>query len=624
MSGHSKHQTKLCKEVKSKYIFLEPCTNINGNDMYFCPCGQVNEKPLESNFEIDISYEDYLKLDFIDLSKITKRTNIQCPKCGSDYTKPEVYNLIKNVGQKFIEKFHIEENSKFLVLYKYRFWAEEGCIDKISIHSDFTAISISKKHKSSRLYFKNYKDKDFEKMDLNQIVGNVKSFFSVDHEVEIGENFVFVHDFIGRMGRFVSDAENIDIVNELLGEIKFSTGTEVLKKIISSFLGIISYSNLSTIAMTKGPKFLFEMMENCPLPTSKHMQESGATSPLKIFNCLINLKNKQIQTELDSDDINKLGYKYVNDQGREFTIVYDAKRFDGTNNKVSLKSKSIFIRDEIIDRQISPFIFNKITRFSDYENLIKYLRFVTYEQLTSLSMKYDKDFLIEVYKLIEFRDEVDYERVIQFIAIIEDFCKTTDVNKENSFDLSLISKYDFNIYDDCQRMLTELNWDFNKVFHKIKKHDKLLRFHDELVKHRSYLNDNDINDKYIEFSGKFKYLEEYKGNIKVSVINLPGKLVDKAREMKNCAASYVRRVALGEYVAFNVYDNNPERKPEDFYEYMMVLELGNYGLEFVGVKGPCNIYGPDRLKKDVIKFLEDNDISYKEVPSIRLGIANKT
>jgi hypothetical protein len=123
--------------------------------------------------------------------------------------------------------------------------------------------------------------------------------------------------------------------------------------------------------MTKGPKFLFEMMENCPLPTSKHMQESGATSPLKIFNCLINLKNKQIQTELDSDDINKLGYKYVNDQGREFTIVYDAKRFDGTNNKVSLKSKSIFIRDEIIDRQISPFIFNKITRFSDYENLKK-------------------------------------------------------------------------------------------------------------------------------------------------------------------------------------------------------------------------------------------------------------
>jgi hypothetical protein len=56
---------------------------------------------------------------------------------------------------------------------------------------------------------------------------------------------------------------------------------------------------------------------------------------------------------------------------------------------------------------------------------------------------------------------------------------------------------------------------------------------------------------------------------------------------------------------------------------MMVLELGKYGLEFVGVKGPCNIYGPDRLKKDVIKFLEDNDIAYKELPSIKLGVNNQ-
>jgi len=93
--------------------------------------------------------------------------------------------------------------------------------------------------------------------------------------------------------------------------------------------------------------------------------------------------------------------------------------------------------------------------------------------------------------------------------------------------------------------------------------------------------------------------------------------------MKNCAASYVRRVSLGEYVAFNVYDNNYERKSEEFYEYMMVLELGKYGLEFVGVKGPCNIYGPDRFKKDVIKFLEDNDIAYKEIPSIKLGVNNQ-
>ncbi len=270
------------------------------------------------------------------------------------------------------------------------------------------------------------------------------------------------------------------------------------------------------------------------------------------------------------------------------------------------------------------FIFNIIKDFNDYENLIKYIRFISYEDLIRLCMSYEKDFLIELYKIIEFREDVNYERIIQFSNLVKDFCKTIDANKEDRVVIEDISKYDFNIYDDCQRMLVELKWDFNKVFYKIKKHSKLLRFHDDLIKHRSYLNDQEVNEKYIDFSNKFKYLEEYKqGKIKVKVIDLPNKLVDKAKEMKNCAASYVRRVSTGEYVAFSVYDNNPERKSEEFYEYMMVLELGKYGLEFVGVKGPCNIYGPDRFKKDVIKFLEDNDIAYKEVPSIKLGVDNK-
>lgn len=614
---------KLRNEILSKYIFLDPCTSVFGNDKYHCCCGSVNEKAPESNFEIDITYDEYLKLDFLDLSKISKRVKIECPKCKANYSKPEFYILIKNINQKFLEKFQIEENSKFLILNKHRFWAEDNGGDVISIQSQTKAISISKKQKSWKLFYKDYDDSEFNKIDLNDIIRIVDEFFYVDHEVEICEDFIHVHDFITRMSAYVSDAQNIDIVKELLSEIKFNSGTEILKKIISAFLGIISYSNLSTIALTKGTKFLFDLMENCELPTSSYMEKSGATSPLKIFNYLINLKNKQIQKQLDSDDVNKLGYKYVNEHGKEFNIFFDAKRLDDKDKRVSIQSKKVFVRDEVEERQISPFIFNKINNFSDYENLIKYLRFITYEQLISLCMKYDKDFLIEVYRLIEFRDEVDYERTIQFISLIEDFCRTTDINKEQGFDTSMVSKYDFNIYDDCQRMLIELGWDFKKVFYKIKTHKKLLGFHDDLVKHRSYLNDKEVNEKYINFSSKFKYLENYKGNISVKVINLPENLVAKAKEMKNCAASYVRRVALGEYIAFNVYDNNPERSAEEFYEYMMVLELGKYGLEFVGVKGPCNIYGPDRLKKDVINFLETNDISYKEVPSIRLGVSNK-
>jgi len=614
----------LIENIKDNYIFSSLCTDIVGSDKYYCACGNLIEKAPDTEFEIEVSYEEYLKMDFIDTNKLTRRTKAVCSKCNRDYSKVENYSKIFNIEQKFLEKFQLVENSKYVALYKYRFKATESIKGKIKIESEYSALSVSKKNKEQKIYFKDFSNTDFEPVDLNEIVDTVKLFFSRIEEVEITEDFIYVHEFIGKLGRYVSDADNINIVNDLLDSIKNTSGIDVIKKIICSFFGVITYPNLSTLATHKGPKFLFDLMDNCPLPTIEFMNKSGATSPLKIFNFLINLKNKELQKNLDQDDVNKLGYKYVNEQGKEFYIKFNIKRLENDSGNVSKVANKVFVRDEIADRVISPFIFNKIQDFSDYENLIKYLRFISYEELIRLCMIYEKDFLFELYKIIEFREDVNYDRIIQFSNLVSDFCKTIDAIKEETLNIEDISKYDFNIYDDCQRMLIELNWDFNKTFYKIKKHSKLLVFHDDLVKHRSYLSDQEVNQKYIDFSNKFKYLEDYnKGPIKIKVIDTPEKLVSKATEMKNCAASYVRRVSLGEYVAFNVYDNNYQRKSEEFYEYMMVLELGKYGLEFVGIKGPCNIYGSDRLKKDVIKFLEDNDIAYKELPSIKLGVNNE-
>lgn len=614
----------LNEQIKKDYIFTQMCTDIVGQDKYFCNCGNVINKSPDDGFEIQISYEDYLKMDYIDTAKLTRRVNVKCQNCGLDYSKSEVYSRIFNVDQKFLEKFYILENSKYLSLYKYRFYAKEQINGKIKVENEHTVLSVSKKNKEEKIYHKQFDKSDFEKVDLSQVVQVINSFFERGEEVEMTEDFIYVHEFIGRLGKYVSDSDNINIINGLLDNIKQTAGIEILKKIIASFFGILCYPNLSTLAINKGPKFLFDLMYNCPLPSTKFMKKSGATSPLKIFNFLIDLKNKQLQNKLDEDDVNKLGYKYINEGGKEFYIKYDINRFNDNNvGNVSKNATKVFVRDEIKERQISPFIFNVIKEFSDYENLIKFLRFVTYEQLINLCMNHDKDFLIELYKLIEFREEMNYERIIQFSNLIQDFCKTIDVNKEEKVNVEDVKKYDFNIYDDCQRMLVELKWDFEKVFFKIRKHSKLLTFHDDLVKHRSFLNDKDLNLKYAEFSNKFKYLEEYTGPLKIKVIDTPDKLVLKAKEMKNCAASYVRRVSLGEYIAFNVYDNNTKRNFEDFYEYMMILELGKYGLEFIGVKGPCNIYGPDRFKKDVIDFLEKNDIAYKEVPSIKLGVSNE-
>lgn len=397
---------ELVDQIKSKYIFANLCTDVVGKDKYYCSCDNILEKTPDNEFQMDITYEEYMNMEFIDTTKLTRRTNVVCDKCGKDYSKLETYINIFNVNQKFLEKFYIVENSKYIALYKYRFEAIEKNNKSIHLESEYTALSVSKKNKNQKIYFKGYENSEFEPVDLKDVVDIINLFFSRIEEVEITEDFIFVHEFIGKLGFYVSDSDNINIVNGLLDNIKFTSGVEIIKKIIVSFFGILIYPNLSTLAINKGPNFLFDLMSNCPLPSTDFMRNSGATSPLKIFNFLIDLKNKQLQEELDQDDTNKLGYKFINETGQEFYIKYDIKRFDENVGGVSKSANKVFVRDEIKERAISPYIFNIITDFNDYENLIKFLRFISYEQLIKLCMTYDKQFLVELYKLIEFRKKL--------------------------------------------------------------------------------------------------------------------------------------------------------------------------------------------------------------------------
>ncbi len=617
--------TPIEQQIKSKYIFVNRSTDLNPVDTYFCTCGAIIKNMPSENFdlEIEMTEEEYLNMEFFDPSQYSRKVNITCPTCTKMYSRKDVWSNIYSIDHEFLEKFSVQYDQSYLTIRKTKFTPRiEDNMSDIWFDTKSTYFSIRKNDSETTIHYKGYEDELERNVDLNNVIKLINNFFKKQEQVEIVDDFVYIHDFIGKLGKYVIDVENINILNELLSEIRLSAGVEIIKKIFATFFGIILYPNLSTLALTKGPTFLNDLMVECPLPSAKEMKESGATSPLKIFNHLINLKNLDIQKDLDADDTSKLGYTFKLTEGKEITLKYDTFRLE-QEKKVVKKANKIFVRDDIKNISISPFIFNKIEKFSDYGNLIKYLRFISYNQLIELCNKYDKNFLIKFYEVIEFREEMDFDRVIQFIHLIEDFCLTINVNKSDKIDINDIVKYDFNIYDDCQRMLIELDWDFEKVFFKIKKHSKLLSFHDDLIKHRGYLNNADINEKYIKFSAEFKHLEDYQGPIKIKLIDLPEDLVKKAKDMQNCAASYVRRVALGEYIAFLVYDNNPRRESKEIYEYMMVLELSKYGLEFVGVKGPCNVYGPDRFKKDVMTYLEEKNISFKEVPSIRLGVNNR-
>jgi hypothetical protein len=184
---------------------------------------------------------------------------------------------------------------------------------------------------------------------------------------------------------------------------------------------------------------------------------------------------------------------------------------------------------------------------------------------------------------------------------------------------SLLTSYSFTIYDDCSRILEELNWDKNKEFNKIKKQSELIEYHDKLVEHYNMLSDKQKYEKFKKFAEKFSFLEEYEGDLKIKLLSTPAMVLKAADEMKNCAGSYVTRISQGKYLILMLEDKSDKRAEMDS-KFMLGLNLSSTtGLEFEQLKSVCNRKASDRQKTMVMKYLEEKDISYRETNDLRLG-----
>ena len=85
----------------------------------------------------------------------------------------------------------------------------------------------------------------------------------------------------------------MNIIDELLNYMVGKFGFDIIAKIAVIFISIIVYPNLSTISLTKGNIFLFDLIVNCNLPDKNYLKRHNATSPLKIFNLLVSLTHSR-------------------------------------------------------------------------------------------------------------------------------------------------------------------------------------------------------------------------------------------------------------------------------------------------------------------------------------------
>ena len=190
-------------------------------------------------------------------------------------------------------------------------------------------------------------------------------------------------------------------------------------------------------------------------------------------------------------------------------------------------------------------------------------------------------------------------------------------------DYTLLRNFDLNEYDDSLRMIRTLNWDPNKEFYKIKRIKDLIDYHNQLTEHFNLLSNEEKNKDFNTFVMKYKILEEYDIEncpLKIKTIKTPNMLLDYAKSMKNCAGSYVNRVSDEKYVLCIISDIDNERKESEPKEYMLGFIVDKYGgLEFDQVKAACNVQGPDRFKKNVMDYLQEKEISYKELSDLKLS-----
>lgn len=627
--------------IKSNFIFYYPSINNKGDDLYFCTCGnKLLASPDQASFAL--KFEDINKIDLDNIHTAYIRPDVKCNKCERDFSLQENYSRIQPLETEFIDRFQVIQDDKMFALVKMRGYTEFNKEKQtMSVKSIESYITVDRK--SKKIKYKSLTNDKAITIQLQNVIESSREFFTNSKETILNEGFINIHDFISKMANMVVDSKNMNIIEELMSMMIGQSGINVLHRTIAIFMSIMCYPYLTTIALSKGNVFLYDLLSKCSLPDNAYLESHKATSPLKIFNTLVEIKNTELQKELDSDDKSKLGYIYKSN-GKELTIKYDKNFLSDTNvgeRIVAPSGANVFVRDEITNQKLSPYIFNKLTKFSDYENIIQWMKFISYNDVIKLVMDYDLELLNIIYKKIEFRDDINLERIKQFIPLMLSYAEI-ELTKENSVikykvipkktvnsKYEAIKYFDFNLYDDCMRMLLELNWTPNKILHKTKDFNKLVTLHHNLLKFRSYISDADVNDRYTVFSDKYRYLEgdavhpdgDYSFNLKL--LATPSSLLNTAIEMHNCAGSYINKVANGTYIPFVICDNFSGRTQEEFFKYMIIFEVTKLGLELVGVKSYCNEYGSDRFKEQIIKYLIEHDISFRDVPSIKRGIKSK-
>ena len=646
--------------------------NTEQGDAYLCSCGhkfnientsvELKKELAEVNSEVSsmLQSDSNLMEEFGDLYKninMSMHEKVECPSCKKSFLKEENRRKLITKGFYFVSGFKFEETDLDSKLYyskiKFDYTSDFEFIE------DYRCIRIDKKDK--RLFYTDYDGVENE-FDLDEVVSVVNNILTT--ETQVVHNAFDLHTFIHSLSNLVIDRGGIDIMTEMIDSIKSRSndmGMDVIKKVVIIFLGIIKYSNLSTIAMTKGPMFLYDMMIDCKLPKPDVLIEKKLTSPIKIFNFLAQNYVSDIGKDISSEDKEKQEFSFKSKQLIEFETILDkdgetkkdkqgdemtnavVKELDEertlninfTNNRnyktgrVKDTGFGFGVMEAIEDGSVSKFIFKNITRFSDYKYNIKYFKVVNKQELIVLLQRYELEFLSYAIDLLYFREKVtdfkEFQRVLDIMLNFVDHKGKLPIAagvKSSESKFEVLKDFDFIPYDDSLMMMTVLKFDRRRHFDKIKSWKELNEYHDNLVKYFKTIKSEEQNGAIEKFVTQFSFLEDrsnYNGPLEIKLLSTPAMIIKEGIELRHSGAAYAKNVASGQYLMGQVFDRDEARQEEELIRYTIGFKHDKYkGLVFDQIKGFANKLGSNRFKKLVMEWLEVKDVSFQPIKDLRI------
>ena len=621
------------KEIKEKFLFQE-------NNNFYCPCGEnytVNKKEGDKEeYTIKIENDSFKNMDVSDFIKnVDLAPDEKCPKCERSPADFKKMGLKQDVNIDFFKSFLFEETSSEILLHKKVFKGFFIKETKVFIVKEkLRSIVFDKETKSVKIKDENKKID----VELENLFNEIQNFYEPNDEssIKIIDNLIDIHIFIGRLANFLRDFKNINFVSGLMEEINGTRGLDVSKglgvlvKVTCTLLAIAQYESLATIALVKSGLFLFELLKDCELPSSKKLKELNLTKPIQIFNYLINLEAKKIQDDIDKNnkDIQQYAFKSIKLQSGQEIVLPNMKIIHDENIKNSETkirkgaNGSLILKEGLETKKISPFLFKKIKTVKEYKSLIRYCKFIDYNDLLNLTMKYDSVFLDNLFDYIEFRGDIDKESLSYFINLYADF-----FSKQNSEYCEKEFKDYLICFDDAKMMLVSLKWNVKKELMGIKKCYKLEEYHNWLVKqYNSLIAKNGLKIDYQNFVDKYRSLEDYKHpDIEIKLIDTVEGLFFWAKQLNNSAAAYASKVVgkiyLMAIVNYKTYKQDSE--VPHLKNFMLGLDVDKRNmLEFDQFKSTNNQLASNKLRLILMEYLRDKDISYKELADLSLIESN--